>query len=155
MPVFENLLGKIIEEIVRKSAEKAWKAATRNEKLLKIRNAVGLKPGMPEQNFESVYAHTLVEYGIEKPEPILDFFRHNDIQRAFRMSFDQNDLSILSHEAEHLIKWNKIGDELRAQHLEPRLEFAGFALVFNVMIDCSELRPRRDENISWIRPLSC
>jgi hypothetical protein len=79
MPVFENLLGKVIEEIVRKSAEKAWKAATRNEKVLKVLNAVGLKPGTPEQNFESVYAHTLVEYGVEKPRPILSLFRHKDI----------------------------------------------------------------------------
>ena len=137
MPVFENLLGKVIEEIVRKSAEKTWRAATRNEKVLKVLNAVGLKPGTPDQNFESVYAHTLVEYGAEKPQSILNLFRHKDIQRAFQMSFERDDLSILNQESEHLIRWNKIGDELRAQHLEPRLEFGRFALVFDEMIDRS------------------
>jgi len=47
MPVFENLLGKVIEEIIRKSAEKAWKSATRSEKVLKVLNNVGFKPGNP------------------------------------------------------------------------------------------------------------
>ena len=150
--VFENLLGKVIEEIIRKSAEKAWKAATRTEKIQKVLNDVGFKPGKPDQTFESVYTHTLVEYGVEKSKPILDFFRHKDIRRAFQMSFERNDVSILSQEAEHLIRWNKIGDELRAQRLEPRLEFASFALVFNEMVDRSRTpgETRREQKLDKI-----
>ncbi len=135
MPIAESLISKVILEIIKKSAAKTWKSAARNEKILKIFKAVGLKPGAPEQKFDSVYAYALVEYGVDQPEPVLDFFRHQDIKDAFQKSFKKNDFSILSKEAEHLIEWNKIGDDLRDQNLDARLEFARFTLVFNEMVD--------------------
>ena len=131
MPIIESIITKAVTEIVKKSTGKAWKGANRNEKVLKVLGAVGLKPGTPDENFESVYAYTLVEYGIEKPQPVLNFFRHEDIRKAFQQTFEKNQPSVLNQEAEHLIQWNKIGDELRGQQLDPRLDFAGFALVFH------------------------
>jgi len=135
MPVMESLFKKAVEEILKKSAGKTWKSATRNDKILKVLGDVGLKSGTPDQKFESVYAYTLVEYGIEKPQPVLNFFRHEDIRKAFQMAFEKNQHSILNQEAEHLIQWNRIGDELREQDIDPRREFAGFTLVFNQMVD--------------------
>jgi predicted NACHT family NTPase/formylglycine-generating enzyme required for sulfatase activity len=131
MPIIES----VISEIVKKSAGKAWKSANRKDKILGILNNVGLTSGSPDPNFDSVYAHTLVEYGIDKPKPILDFFRHKDIRKAFQQSFGTEDFSILNREAETLIEWHRIGDDLREQNIDPRLEFARFALVFNAMVD--------------------
>jgi len=135
MAIPSGLTSKIIFEIVKRASGKAWKSLTRKEKVLKILDAVGIKPGKPDPNFESVYAHTLVEYGIEQPEPILNFFRHEDIRRAFQISFEKNDYSILNNEAASLVNWSRIGDELRDIDLDPRLEFARFTLVFNEMVD--------------------
>ena len=135
MPIMESIITKTATEIVKKSTGKAWKSANKNEKVLKVLDALGLKPGTPDENFVSVYAYTLIEYGIEKPQPVLNFFRHEDIQKAFQQAFEKNQPSILHQEAEHLIEWNKIGDELREQNIDPRLEFAGFTLVFHKMVD--------------------
>ena len=77
MPVMENLIKKVVEEILKKSAGKAWKRATRNDRVLKVLGAMGLETGAPDPNFESVYAHTLIEYGIDKKQPVLNFFRHS------------------------------------------------------------------------------
>jgi formylglycine-generating enzyme required for sulfatase activity len=156
MPVMENLFKIAVEEILKKSAGKAWKSATRNDKVLKVLGKVGLKSGTPDQNFESVYTHTLVEYGIEKPEPVLNFFRHKDIRKAFQEAFEKSQPSILNQEAEHLIQWNKIGDELRGQQLDPRLEFAGFALVFHEMVDrtCTPAEVRRENKLDEILQLT-
>jgi len=96
MPVMESLFKKAVEEILKKSAGKTWKSATRNDKILKVLGDVGLKSGTPDQKFESVYAYTLVEYGIEKPQPVLNFFRHEDIRKAFQMAFEKNQHSILN-----------------------------------------------------------
>ena len=135
MPLAESLTGKVIAEIVKQAGKKSWSAVNRKEKALRILDAVGLKPGAPEDSFDSVYAYTLVEFGVEKPEPVLNFFRHEDIRNAYITAFRENDRSILAHEAAGFIEWNRIGDDLKEQGLDPRLEFASFTLVFNTMID--------------------
>ena len=156
MSIIEGLIANAVSKIVVMSGTKAWKAASRNEKVLKILKAVGLKPGVPEADFKSVYVHTLIEYGIEKLEPVLIFFRHEDIRKAFQKSFEKDDFSILSHEAEHLLDWNRIGDELRDNKLDPRLEFARFTLVFNEMVDRtrSPAEARRDAKIDKLLRLA-
>ena len=110
---------------------------TREDKVLKVLKTVGFKPSKPESDFESIYTHTLVEYGIEQPEAILKFFRLSEIKKAFQESFDKEDFSILNREAEGLIQWHKVGDDLRALDFNPRFEFARFTLVFNEMISLS------------------
>ncbi len=156
MPVMESLFKKAVEEILKKSAGKTWKSATRNDKVLKVLGALGLKSGTPDQNFKSVYAHTLVEYGIEKPQSVLNFFRHEDIRKAFQKAFEKNQPSILNQEAEHLIQWNRIGDELREQNIDPRREFAGFALVFHEMVDRTRTpaEVRREQKLNEILRLT-
>ena len=135
MVILEGLITNIIGKIGEMAAGKAWASMPRNHKVMKLFKAVGLKPGKPERDFDSVYAHALVEYGVEQPKSILDFFKHEDIREAFRNSFDNNDLAILHNEAATLIKWNMIVDDLRDQDINPRLEFARFTLVFNEMVD--------------------
>ncbi len=136
MVILEGLITNIIGKIGEMAAGKAWASMPRNHKVMKLFKAVGLKPGKPEPDFDSVYVHALVEYGVEQPKKsILDFFKHEDIRKAFRNSFDNNDLAILHNEAATLIKWNMIGDDLRDEDIDPRLEFARFTLVFNEMVD--------------------
>jgi len=134
MPFTESLIAKVIVKIVERSAEITWKSLTRNDKILQVFKSAGLNTDKPSPDFESLYAHTLVEYGIDQPEPILNFFRHKDIQNAFQQSFDKNDPSILVHEAAGLIEWSRIGDELRELERDPRLEFARFTFVFHEMV---------------------
>ncbi len=135
MAFLESLVTNIILEIGKKAGGKAWKSAARKDKVIKILKAVGLKPGRPEPDFESVYAYTLVEYGVEQPaQPILELFRHEDIRQAFRTSFETDDSTILSHEAGSLIDWSKLGDDLRHLNIDPRLEFVKFSLLFTEMV---------------------
>ena len=150
MPIIES----VISEIVKQSAGKAWAKATRNDKILGILNKVSLKPGTPTPDFDSVYAHTLLEYGIDKPKPILEFFLHKDIHKAFQQSFGTQDFSILHREADTLIDWNRIGDDLRKENIDPRLEFARFALVFNEIVDRTRTpaQARRDRSL---QPCPC
>ena len=135
MPFIEKLLVTIIATILKQSTEKTWRGLKRDDKVLKILDAAGLKPDGPDADFKSVYAHTLVEYGVDQPEAILNFFRHKQIMNAFETSYGKGDLSILNYEASNLIKWSRIGDELRESGIDWRLEFASFSLVFNEMTD--------------------
>ncbi len=137
MSVAESIVGNVVTEIVKQAGRKGWKALTRQEKVVKILDKIGIKPHAPMPVFEHVYAYTLVEFAVEHtvPAPVLDFFRQVDIQAAFRQAFEKNDPALLHREAEWLLQWNKIGDKLRDAKRNPRLEFARFTLLFNDIVE--------------------
>ncbi|MCP4368256.1 MAG: hypothetical protein GY797_09145 [Deltaproteobacteria bacterium] len=134
MAIIEGLIGSVIFEMVKGAGTAGWKEAKHSSKVLEILNAVGIKPEKPEPNFDSVYAHTLVAYGVDQPEEVLKFFNRKEIKKAFGESFRNSDISLLESEAETFIEWNEIGDELCDSGVELRLEFARFTLVFNEMV---------------------
>jgi hypothetical protein len=89
----------------------------------------------PANDFESVYVHALIEYGTFKPEPILNFFRHQFVREAFRQSFYDNNRAILENEAEGVIQWNEETGKLGQIDYDPRREFAEFTRTFNEIVD--------------------
>ena len=108
--------------------EHAKEKGKRNDKILKALNAIGLKQDSPPANdFDGVYAYTLVVYGIDKPKAILEFFRHQFIKNAFRQSFVARDTSYLEEESENFLDWSPIAKELLStMDYDPRREFAEF-----------------------------
>jgi tetratricopeptide (TPR) repeat protein len=125
MPI--DLIATAFDQILELAKEKG----KRSEKILKALNAIGLKQDTPlDKGFDGVYAYTLVIYGIDKPKPILEFFRHEFIKSAFRKSFEQRDTSILEKETESFLDWNDIGKEILAIDYDPRQEFVDFSEQF-------------------------
>ncbi len=72
----------------------------RNETVIKLLKQFNLDPDHPPADFSGVYAYALVEYGVGNPKPILELFRKNEIQQAFRKALDQNNPAILLKEGE-------------------------------------------------------
>ncbi|MBU4318051.1 MAG: hypothetical protein KKF30_12370 [Proteobacteria bacterium] len=94
MPVMESLINKVIALILVNSSKSAYLRLIRKEKVLKILEAVGMKPDKPEANFEATYAYSLIEYGVDRPRVLLEFFSHEEIRKAYQNSFNDNDLSL-------------------------------------------------------------
>ncbi len=128
------ILGPIISAIIRKSADKAWKKLSRTDKVLNVLKEVGRNSKRPEEDFESIYAHTLVEFGVEKERVMLEFFRNDKIINAFRSSFDKNDNFIFYQDAERFIEETKVGDDLREKNFNLKLEFTAFTAIFYAMV---------------------
>ena len=145
-------LSTVTGIILKMGVERALDKAKRREAVIATLQKVGLKPDAPPPDFASVYVYTLVEYGIGKPQPILDFFRHEFIRDAFRESFEKRDPTILNNEAESLIEWHKVGDDLRRLDVDPRREFARFTAVFNEIVDRTRTPAdvRRDQKLDDI-----
>ncbi len=121
MPI--DLIATALDQILELAKEKG----KRSEKILKALNAIGLKQDAPlDKGFDGVYAYTLVIYGIDKPRPILEFFRHQFIKNAFWNSFNKRDLSILEEETENFLDWNEIGKDILAIDYDPKREFSEF-----------------------------
>jgi predicted NACHT family NTPase len=127
-------LSMIIAMIVEMGVDATWGEVKRQEAVMRILDRFGVKLDIPPR-FDDVYAFTLVAYGVGKPEPVLDFFRHESIKQAFKQSFEQRDPSILDDEAENLLDWAKVGKDLRRMDVDPRREFSRFTIVFNEIVD--------------------
>jgi predicted NACHT family NTPase len=57
--------------------------AQRNETIIKVKQKLGLDPAQPPKDVDAVYAYALVEYGVDKPESILKFFREKRLKQLF------------------------------------------------------------------------
>ena len=122
-----DLLATAVELIAGEGLQFVKDKAKQQEGVLRVLAKLGFNLDAPLANeFDAVYAHTLVVYGIGKPKPILDFFRHQFIKDAFERSFEQRDLSILEEETENFLDWNEIGKELTKLDYDPRREFMEF-----------------------------
>jgi hypothetical protein len=130
MVVGLNKIESVIDEILTFPVKKGLDAVKHGEIVIKILKKFGLGTPGKDATFEHVYVYTLVEFGVGKEKPILDFFRHPDIKKAFQRSFEENNPAFLHREADWFIQWNRVGDDLREIGVDPRREFAGFTLVF-------------------------
>ena len=102
----------------------------RNDLVIQLLKQFNLDPEHPPADFSGVYAYALAEYGLGKPEPVLELFRQKEIQQVFRQALDRNNPSILLKEGENFLSVSALGDEIRDLGIDPRREFAAFAAVF-------------------------
>jgi predicted NACHT family NTPase len=102
----------------------------RSETVIKLLKKFNLDPEHPLPDFSSVYAYTLVEYGVGKPKPILELFREETIKQAFRQAFDRNSPAIFLKQGEDFLDAYALGDEIKDLGIDIRREFAAFSAVF-------------------------
>ncbi|WP_293242583.1 MULTISPECIES: pentapeptide repeat-containing protein [unclassified Microcoleus] len=102
----------------------------RSETVIKLLKKFNLDPEHPLPDFSSVYAYTLVEYGIGKPKPILELFRESEIKQAFRQAFDRNSPAIFLTQGEEFLDTYALGDKIKDLGIDIRREFAAFSAVF-------------------------
>ncbi|MFM7367332.1 MAG: hypothetical protein ACKO2Z_05920, partial [Sphaerospermopsis kisseleviana] len=79
-------INSVISAIVRiasSAAPLAIQSAERSEIVIKIKKELGFEPLQPPKDAVSVYNYALVEYGVGKPELVLELFREQQIQQAF------------------------------------------------------------------------
>jgi hypothetical protein len=132
MPV--DPLSIAAELIAGEGLELVKDKAKRKEGVLRVLTKLGFKLDAPPANdFDGVYAYTLVVYGIDKPKPLIDFFRHSFIKSAFRQSFETRDSAYLEEENENFIDWNPTAKKLLSSYdYDPQREFAEFRKQFVV-----------------------
>ncbi|MEA5452494.1 hypothetical protein VB780_28230 [Leptolyngbya sp. CCNP1308] len=62
----------------------------RNETVIKLLQNFDLDPYHPPEEFQGVYAYALVEYGVGKPEPMLELLRREEFRQIFFDAFNNN-----------------------------------------------------------------
>ncbi|MUG98832.1 NACHT domain-containing protein [Scytonema sp. UIC 10036] len=102
----------------------------RQKSVTSLLKRFNLDPDHPSTDFTSVYTYTLVEYGVGKPKPLLELFRQQEIQQAFRNGFDDNNPSRILNEVDKYLNEYALGDDIKALGLNIKREVAAFAAVF-------------------------
>jgi hypothetical protein len=102
----------------------------RNEKVIQLRKTLDLPPDHPPADFTAVYQYALVDYGVDKPRPLLEIFRQKEIIQAFRQAFEQNNPPILLKEGEYFLNGNILGDHVHELKIDIQKEFTDFQSVF-------------------------
>ncbi|MBD2362382.1 NACHT domain-containing protein [Anabaena minutissima FACHB-250] len=123
------IIDDIISELVGQSVQRVQDKVSRNETVLRILRKFGLQPDAPQNDFECIYRYTLIEYGLGKPEVILELFRKTEIQSNFEQAFSQNK-NFNFQELDNYIDSYAIGDEIKQQNIDPHREVAEFARLF-------------------------
>ncbi|MDF5730331.1 MAG: NACHT domain-containing protein [Rhizonema sp. PD38] len=124
--------------------------AQRNETVIKILKELKLDPVQPPKSVDGVYAYTLVEYGVYKPEPILKLFREKEIKSVFWQAYASNNPLLLLKEVRKFVDWNTLGDEIRSSGIDIRSELEEFGKIFIDIAQrtkSSEFQPYPDWNL--------
>ena len=123
--------GQIIQAIARIAGPIVFDKFQRNETIIELLKQFNLDPEHPPGDFSGVYAYTLVEYGVGKPQTVLELFRQEEIKKAFREAFDHDNPSILLSEIDAFINIYPFSDEIKDLKIDIRREVAAFYIVFS------------------------
>ena len=128
-------LSAITGPLAKMGVDQAFTRLRRSEAVIKARRQLKLPAApKPDDDFLTFYRHALVEWGMFKPEPVLDFFRDDIIYRAFERSFRTGDITHLEREAEEVVRRVEEEGAFRRLEYDPRREFDAFTLTFNLIV---------------------
>jgi hypothetical protein len=120
----------VIKSIAPKAATLLINQVQRNEAVIKILKELKLDPAQPPKDVDGVYAYALVEYGVYKPEPILQLFRERAIKNAFWQAYTANTPFGFIQEVENFLKSNVLGDDIQESRINIRAEIEEFGEAF-------------------------
>ncbi len=118
----------IVVDVLISAAPTLADASLRNETIVKALDAVGLKPQAPPSTFEHCYIFALVDFAQDgtKPTAVLEFLRIPEVRDAFQHAFTELDfIAILD-----VIKWHRVGDDVKASGTDIKAEVDAFSKVF-------------------------
>lgn len=111
----------MLETLIDTLAGFAKDELKRNERVIKLLKQFNLDPDHPPAEFTGVYNYALVEYGVGKPRAILQLFRQEEVQKAFRQAFDADNPNIAIAQIEEVLEpdeWNILQEAIVEEDVE-------------------------------------
>ena len=130
-------------------ASRVFHKAIRSEAVIKILKKLGLDPTHPPEDFDGIYAYSLVEYGIDKngkakDEEVLELFRLQEVREAFKQAFYSGNKTTLDEAVERVVNleelddWNTLGKSIKLKNIDILQELEEFRQVFNQLVEKSQ-----------------
>lgn len=142
-------ISTVIEIILGMTSEAIAKNLNRSETVLRALRQLGIDKEPATNDFDTIYAYSIVEYGIFKRESLLNLFRHQFIREAFRNAFYENKPDILQREVDDMLDWKREAGELGIISADLHRELDEFKNIFGRIVNISRT-PSEVEHIHKI-----
>ncbi|MGI8386888.1 pentapeptide repeat-containing protein [Robertmurraya sp. P23] len=146
-------IGAVISTILRLSASPLKNKLERQEFVIEVLKKLNIDPTHPPTDFDAVYAYSLVEFGINQPEIVLNFFRDKTVKDTFQYAFNNDNPTYFLKESQEILQWHELGSEFKKIDYDPRRSFAEFTVIFTTIVDKTRTpaEVRRDYKITDIQ----
>lgn len=124
-----------ISTILEVSRGPAGRRLNRSETIQRTLEQLNFTIDPPPNDFDAIYVRSLVEYGANRPEPVLNMWRNDFIRGAFRNSFYSGDPHFLESEVETIMSLQQERQVLGELEYDFRQEIDDFANQFNQIVD--------------------
>ncbi|MDZ8224066.1 hypothetical protein [Nostoc sp. ChiVER01] len=118
----------VLKSIAKPAASLVIYQAQRNETVIRTLKQFNFDPVQPPKDVDGVYVYSLIEYGVGKPEVLLNLFREREIKNAFWSAYTSNDPLGFYKEVENFLQGKDSESEydIRLMKIELRSELKEF-----------------------------
>lgn len=134
-------LGMVIGAIVEMGVEGTFEWAKRQEAVVRALKKVGMETDTPPTDFKGTYIYALVDFGVGKPPEVLELFRQETIQSAFRQAYETGNIGLVETKVQDLVDWHALGESFHDMDIDPRRFVGEFSQSFQAVVDRSRTMP--------------
>ncbi|MDZ8106493.1 MAG: P-loop NTPase fold protein [Nostoc sp. DedQUE12a] len=125
-----DLVVNALKSIAKPGACWVINQAQRNETVVRTLKQFNFDPVQPPKDIDGVYVYSLIEYGVGKPEVILNLFREKEIKYAFWSAYTSNNPLGFYKEVEKFLQGKDSEFDIRLMRIELRSELEEFGETF-------------------------
>ncbi|MEH2446111.1 MAG: hypothetical protein V7K18_10070 [Nostoc sp.] len=119
-----------LKSIAKPAASLVINQAQRNETVVRILKQFNFDPVQPPKDVDGVYVYSLIEYGVDKQEVLLNLFREREIKNAFWTAYTANNPLGFYKEVEKFLQGNDLAYDIQLLRIELHSELEEFGEIF-------------------------
>ncbi|BAY25822.1 hypothetical protein NIES2100_56300 [Calothrix sp. NIES-2100] len=125
-----DIVVNALKNIAKPAASLVINQAQRNETVVRTLKQFNFDPAQPPKDVDGVYVYSLIEYGVDKPEAMLNLFREREVKKAFWSAYTANHPLGFVKEVEKFLHSNDLAFDIRLKRIELRSELEEFGEIF-------------------------
>jgi hypothetical protein len=119
-----------LKSIAKPAASLVINQAQRNETVVRLLQQFNFDPVQPPKDVDGVYVYSLIEYGVDKPEAMLNLFREREIKLAFWSAYTANNPLGFLQSVEKFLQGNDLAFDIQLLRIDLRSELEEFGETF-------------------------
>ncbi|WP_341525620.1 NACHT domain protein [Nostoc sp. UHCC 0302] len=120
----------VLKSIAKPAASLVINQAQRNETVVRTLKQFNFDPVQPPKDVDGVYIYSLIEYGVDKAEVLLNLFREREIKNAFWSAYTSNNPLGFYKEVEKFLQGKDLEYDIRLLRIELRSQLEEFGEIF-------------------------
>ncbi|MEH2453229.1 P-loop NTPase fold protein [Nostoc sp.] len=120
----------LLKSIAKPTAFLVINQAQRNETVVRTLKQFNFDPVQPPKDVDGVYVYSLIEYGVDKQEVMLNLFREREIKNAFWSAYTSNNPLGFYKEVEKFLQGKDSEFDIRLMRIELRSQLEEFGEIF-------------------------